>query len=60
MSESLEKDKQIASLQHKLDRASDALTRKTTDLDQAREQLDKDKSQITQKLEATRAKMQEV
>jgi hypothetical protein len=34
--------------------------RKTTDLDQAREQLDKEKTQITEKLEVTRNKLQEV
>lgn len=33
MTENLDKDKQIASLTHKLDRNTDALTRKTTDLE---------------------------
>lgn len=33
MAENLDKDKQVASLTHKLDRNTDALTRKTTDLE---------------------------
>ena len=36
MTENLEKDKSIAGLTHKLDRNSDTLTRKTSDLEQAR------------------------
>ena len=34
MTENLDKDKQIASLNHKFERNSDALTRKTADLEQ--------------------------
>jgi chromosome segregation ATPase len=37
MSENLEKDKQIASMTHKLDRNTDTLTRKTQDLDSVRD-----------------------
>ena len=44
MTENLEKDKSIASLTHKLDRNTDNLTRKTSDLEQARAQMDKEKT----------------
>ena len=42
--ENLDKDKQIASLTHRFDRNADALSRKTSDYDQLREQIDKEKS----------------
>ena len=58
MSDNLEKDKQIASMTHKLDRHTDSLTRKTSDLDSIREQMEREKTQLTEKLEGTRAKMQ--
>lgn len=44
MTENLEKDKQIASMTHKLDRNSDALSKKISDLEHLREQMDKEKT----------------
>lgn len=44
MSENLDKDKQIASITHKLDRNSEALSKKTSELELMREQVDKEKA----------------
>ena len=46
--ENLEKDKQLASLTHKLERTADALDRRTSDSVQAREQLEREKSQLAE------------
>ena len=55
--DNLEKDKQIASLTHRFDRNADALSRKTSDLDQLKEQIDKEKTQLVEKLDTTRQRL---
>jgi predicted nucleic acid-binding Zn-ribbon protein len=43
-----------------MDRKQDALDRKSADFEQTKEQLEKEKAQINEKLEVTRVKLAEV
>lgn len=47
----------MASVTHKLDRTVDNLSRKTIDLDQARDQMERERIAMTEKLEVTRKKL---
>ena len=60
MQENIDKDKQLASINHQMDRKQDALDRKVIDFEQTREQLEREKKQIAEKLEATRQKLTEI
>ena len=58
--ENLDKDRQIAQLQHKLERTIDDLERKRQEVDSSRQSLEKDKKQVTDKLESTKKKLSEL
>ena len=57
MADCLEKDKTIATMTHKVERANETLTRRSDEEKQTREQFEKEKAQICEKLEATRNKL---
>ena len=57
--DNLEKDKQIASLTHKMERTTDALDRKTSDYAQIKEQLEREKAQLVEQLETKKLKLSE-
>jgi len=54
MIENLDKDKSLASLTHKMDRNTESLSRKTSDFISIKEEKEKEKAQMTEKLEMTR------
>ena len=58
--ENLEKDRQLAQTQHKLERLTDELERKRQDLDSYKQGLEKEKKQVADKLESTKKKLSEL